>query len=107
MSEKIKIRFEIKMLSPGSRSYNRADFFPSQDLFIEVEIPLEQKYVVNAALIEEAEATTKLGFPTPTPNPILTIDGFTYLENILLNRGSEKKTDPETEFGYSDLDFSD
>jgi hypothetical protein len=86
----ISVRFRLTTFQPGSRGYNNAIFEPETKFLVSVDVPI--KYFVNAEkLLLEPVAGNK------TPEPILTIEGWAYIEDQFLTRGNAKVDKPKDE----------
>ena len=92
----ISINFKLLSIQPGSRSYNQGIFEPVTDFLVQVEIPV--KYIVNG----EKYLTDPMQGNKP-PTPILTIEGWAYVEDQFLNRKVATDQD-NTQFGEDELE---
>ena len=82
----VQIKFKLFTFQPGSRGYNNAIFEPETKFFVVVNVPM--KYVVNAEkILSEPMQANK------APDPILSIEGWAYVEDQFLNRGNNTTVD--------------
>ena len=90
----ISIQFKLTTFQPGSRGYNQAIFEPVSDVIVSVDVPV--KYLANA---EEFIADPLQG--KKAPEPVLTVEGWAYVETLFLNRASAevvKSEEDDTEW---------
>ena len=92
----IKLKFKLTTFQPGSRGYNQAIFEPVDNCIVLIDVPLKHEYIANAEEIIMAET----GFASKIPEPVLTVKGWAYIEDQLLNRSKEEEA-----VEYSDDDF--
>lgn len=89
----ISINFKLLSFQPGSRKFNQGVFEPVTDFLVQVEVPV--KYLVNGEkYITEPMQGNK------APIPILTIEGWAYVEDQFLNRkvAIEQTTEDDIEW---------
>ena len=91
----ISIQFKLTTFQPGSRGYNNAIFEPVSDVIVSVDVPV--KYLANAEeyLIDPLQGNKP-------PDPVLTIEGWVYVEDIFLNRANAELALPDDSVEWED-----
>lgn len=95
----ISYNFKLTTLQPGSRGYNNATFEPVDDVIVSVDVPV--KFVKNGAKIL---AQPFVGGESTPITPILTVEGWAYLEDMFLGRKVEEEP---LELDESKIDWED
>jgi hypothetical protein len=92
----VQLVFKVSEFQPGSRGYNKPTLIPD-NLQVVINVPLQHEYIANAEQIITANFSS-----SKAPNPILTLAGWVYVEDLFLNRAIV--TEPEQP-AYTDDDF--
>ena len=94
----ISIQFKLLSYQPGSNGYNNIIFEPTTAFTVSVDVPV--KYLVNA---EEFLSEPMQG--NKQPDPILTLDGWVFVEEKFLNRIKDQTI--EISQAESDIEWED